>query len=101
MRGEHHESSERDWSDDSGGSYRTLDELSSEEILTALAGLDDRLKADAVDMYSLLARGCSTASWETTAERWRTSAGSSSCSRTTPRPWKTGQRPATPRESIT
>ena len=43
MRGEHHESSERDWSDDSGGSYRTLDELSSEEILTVLAGLDDRL----------------------------------------------------------
>ena len=54
MSGEHHESGERDWRDDPG---RTLDELSGEEILRALTGLDELLKANAADTYSLLARG--------------------------------------------
>ena len=57
MNGEHHNGGERDWRDDPGNGSRTLDELSREEILRALAGLDQRLKADAEDTYSLLARG--------------------------------------------
>ena len=57
MNGEHHESSEWDWRDDPDSGSRTLDELSREEILRALAGLDELLKADAEDTYSLLARG--------------------------------------------
>ena len=55
MGGEHHESGERDWQDDPGNGSRTLDELSREEILRALTGLDELLKADAEDSYSLLA----------------------------------------------
>ena len=57
MNGEHHEGGEADWPDDSDNGSRTLDELSREEILRALAGLDERLRADAQDIYSLLARG--------------------------------------------
>ena len=57
MNGEHHEGGQRDWRGDPGNGSRTLDELSREEILRALAGLDERLKADAEDTYSLLARG--------------------------------------------
>ena len=57
MNGEHHENGERDWRDDPGNGSRTLGELSREEILRALAGLDERLKADAEDTYSLIARG--------------------------------------------
>ena len=57
MNGEHHESGEGDSRDDPGNESRALDELSREEILRALAGLNERLKADADDAYSLLARG--------------------------------------------
>lgn len=58
MNGEHHESAERDWSGDPGGAYRTLDELSREEILRALVGLDERIEAgNEGGTYSLLARG--------------------------------------------
>ena len=57
MNGEHHESGERDRRDDPSDRSRALDELSRKEILRALAGLDQRLKADAEDAYSLLARG--------------------------------------------
>ncbi len=57
MNGENHEGGERDWRDDPGNGSRTLDKLSREEILRALAGLNERLKADAEDTYSLLARG--------------------------------------------
>ena len=57
MSGEHHESGERDRRDDPGNGSRTLDELSREEILRALTGLDELLKANAEDTYSLLARG--------------------------------------------
>jgi len=54
---EHHESGEPDWRDDPDKGSRALDELSREEILRAPAGLDERLKAEADDAYSLLARG--------------------------------------------
>ena len=57
MNGEHHESGEPGWRDDPDGGYRTLDELTREEILRAPAVLDDRLNADAEDIYPLLARG--------------------------------------------
>ena len=57
MNGEHPENGERDWRDDPGSSYKMLDELSREEILRALADLDERLRTDAEDAYSLLARG--------------------------------------------
>ena len=57
MNGEHPESGERDWRDDPDSGSRTLDELSREEILRALAGLNERLRTDAKDSYSLLARG--------------------------------------------
>ena len=57
MSGEHHESGEPDQRDDPGSGYKTLDELSREEILRSLAGLDELLKADADDAYSPLARG--------------------------------------------
>ena len=57
MSGEHHQSGEPDWPGDPDNGFRTLDELSREEILIALAGLDERLKADTVDTYSFLARG--------------------------------------------
>ena len=39
MNGEDHEGGERDCRDDPGNGSRTLDELSREEILRALAGL--------------------------------------------------------------
>ena len=57
MSGEHQESGEGDWRDDPGNRTKALDELSREEILRALAGLDKRLRADAEDTYSFLARG--------------------------------------------
>ena len=57
MNGEHHESGEQDCRDDPDSGYSLLDELSREEILRAQAGLDERLRADANDAYSLLARG--------------------------------------------
>ena len=57
VNGEHHESGERDWPDAPADGSRALDELSREEILRALAGLDERLRADANDIYSLLAKG--------------------------------------------
>ena len=57
MSGEHHESGEADWRDDPGNGSRALDELSREEILRALTGLKERLRADEDDAYSLLARG--------------------------------------------
>ena len=57
MGGEHHESGEQDWRGGPDDGFKTLDELNREEILRALAGLDERLKADAEDTYSLLARG--------------------------------------------
>ena len=57
MGGEHHESGEHDWRGGPDDGFKTLDELNREEILRALAGLDERLKADAEDTYSLLARG--------------------------------------------
>ena len=57
MSGDNHERGEHQWHEGSGNGSRTLDELSREEILRALAGLDERLKADAEDTYSLLARG--------------------------------------------
>ena len=51
-------SGEPGWRDDPDGGYRTLDELTREEILRALAGLDERIKASIEeDTYSLLARG--------------------------------------------
>ena len=49
VNGEHHESSEGDWRDDPGNGSRALDELSQEEILRALARLDERLRADPED----------------------------------------------------
>ena len=57
MNGERQESGERDWHSDPGDESKTLDELSREEILRALAGLDELLQADAKDAYSLIARG--------------------------------------------
>ena len=57
MNAEHKESGEGDWPDDPGSGYKTLDELSREDILRALAGLDERLRTDADDAFSLLARG--------------------------------------------
>ena len=58
MNGEHHESREPDWRDGPGNEPRTLDELSRDEILRAMAGLDQRLEANnEKDPYSLLARG--------------------------------------------
>lgn len=57
MNGEHHESGDGDWPGDSGNGSRALDDLSREEVLRALAGVDERLKTDADDAYSLLARG--------------------------------------------
>ena len=56
MNGEHHESGEPNWRDAPGNGSRTLDDLSREEILRVLAGLNERLRADADDVYSLLAR---------------------------------------------
>ena len=50
-------SGEPDRSHAPGNGSRALDKLSREEILRALAGLDERLKADAEGTYSLLARG--------------------------------------------
>ena len=58
MNGEHDESAERGWRDDLDSSNKMLDELGSEEILRALAGLDERIEANnEEDNYSLLARG--------------------------------------------
>ena len=58
MNGEHHESGQEDWPNDTESSYKTLDELSREEILRALAELNQRTKANnEEDTYSLLARG--------------------------------------------
>ena len=57
MDGERHENGEPDWPDDPGSGLKTLDELSREEILRALAGLDERVRADGNDIYSLMARG--------------------------------------------
>ena len=57
MNGKHHEGGEGDWRDTSDSESRALDELGREEILRALASLAQRLKADAHDAYSLLARG--------------------------------------------
>ena len=99
MNGECHDSGEEDRRDAPGNESKALDELSHEEILRALAGLDERLRADPKDAYSLLPGGCFTAGLETTAVRWRTSAGSLSWSRITPRPFRTGRRPATTWES--
>ena len=56
MNGEHHDSGEQDWRDGPDDGYKTLDELSREELLRALAGLDRRIEADnEEDPYSLLA----------------------------------------------
>ncbi len=57
MHGDHHENGEPDRRDAPDDGSRALDELSREEILRALAGLDERLRDDAEDAYSLLARG--------------------------------------------
>ena len=57
MSGEHSESGEPDRSGDPVNCSKTLDELSREEILRALAGLDEQLRADPEDAYSFLARG--------------------------------------------
>ena len=54
MSGERHERGEGGWGDDPGNGSKALDELSREEILRALAGLNERIKADAEDAYSLL-----------------------------------------------
>ena len=51
---EHHESGERNWPDDPANGSRTLDELSREEILRALAGLNERAQGR---RGGLLARG--------------------------------------------
>ena len=54
----HHESGEHDRRDAPENGSRTLDELSREQILRALAGLDQRVEANnEKDSYSLLARG--------------------------------------------
>ena len=45
MSGERDESAERGWRDDPDSSNKMLDELSREEILLALAGLDERIEA--------------------------------------------------------
>ena len=58
MNGEHHESGKGDLRDGPDDGYKTLDELSREELLRALAGLDQRIAADnEEDSYSLLAKG--------------------------------------------
>ena len=57
MNGEHDERGELDRRDDPDSSYKMLDDLSREAIVRALAGLDQRLKTDSEDAYSLLARG--------------------------------------------
>ena len=55
MNGECHESGERDWRDGPNDGIKMLDELSREEILRALAGLDQRIEANNdEDAYSLL-----------------------------------------------
>ena len=45
MGGEHHESGEHDWRGGPDDGFKTLDELSREELLRALASLDERLEA--------------------------------------------------------
>ena len=58
MNGEHHVSGEEDWRDGHDDGFKTLDELSREGILPALAGLDQRLEAkNEKAPYPLLARG--------------------------------------------
>ena len=57
MNGEHHGSGERDRCDDPNSEFKTLDELSREEILRALAGLDQQIRAESEDTYSFLAKG--------------------------------------------
>ena len=57
MNGEHDESGEPDWHDAPDNESRALDELGREDILRSLAGLNERLTADADEAYSLLARG--------------------------------------------
>ena len=95
MNGERHESGEPDWRDDPGDGSRTLDELSREEILRALAGLDELLKADAEDAYSLIARGMLHSKLGDDRRAAEDFSRVIDWSRTTPRPLKTGQRPAT------
>ena len=53
MKGEHHDGVEHDWRDNPDDGSRTLDELSREEMLRALAGLDERLDANGEGAYSL------------------------------------------------
>ncbi len=57
MNGDHHENGEPDRRDAPYNGSKALDELSREEILRAVAGMDERLRADADDASSILARG--------------------------------------------
>ena len=57
MNRERHESGERDWRDGPGNGSGTLDQLSREEILLALAGLDERLKTNAENALLSVGRG--------------------------------------------
>ena len=57
MNGERHESGVQDWRHAPGNGCRAPEELSREEILRALASLDEWLKANADDAYSFSARG--------------------------------------------
>ena len=57
MSREPHDSGEPDRRDDPDSESKLLDVLSREEIMRALAGLNERLKAGKDDAYSLLARG--------------------------------------------
>ena len=58
MNDKHHESGEAVWCDGLDNWPRTVDELSREEVLRSLAGLDERFGANRdEEAYSLLARG--------------------------------------------
>ena len=58
MSGENQESGEPSWRDGPDNGSKMLDELSREDILRALAGLDERIEAGSEeDTYSLLVRG--------------------------------------------
>ena len=58
MSGYHYDGGEQYWHDHADDGFKTLDELSREETLRSLAGLDQQIEADnEKDTYSLLARG--------------------------------------------
>lgn len=58
---------EPNWPNNSDTGYKSQDELSHEEVLRVLAGLDERLRDDAETPTLSWPGVCFTAGWETTA----------------------------------